>query len=113
MTPRAKFWVPDIDEDENMLAKKSPPTMKDVAQASGVSIQTVSAVVNEKPGITQETRTRVLAAVERLGYRPYAVARSPAYAVNTNDCPGRFRHYQPLFCYDGQYSRRSRACFRL
>jgi DNA-binding LacI/PurR family transcriptional regulator len=56
--------------------KKRPPTMKDVAELVGVSIQTVSAVVNNKPGITAETRDRVLEAVRQLGYRPYSVARS-------------------------------------
>ncbi len=50
--------------------------MRDVAQLAGVSIQTVSAVVNNKPDITQETRTRVLAAVEQLKYQPYSIARS-------------------------------------
>jgi LacI family transcriptional regulator len=50
--------------------------MKDVAELVGVSIQTVSAVINNKPGITDETRDRVLEAVKQLGYRPYSVARS-------------------------------------
>jgi len=50
--------------------------MKDVAELVGVSIQTVSAVMNDKPGITGETRDRVLAAVKQLGYHPYSVARS-------------------------------------
>ena len=50
--------------------------MKDVAQRADVSIQTVSAVINDKPGITRETRARVLAAVQELGYRPYSIARS-------------------------------------
>jgi DNA-binding LacI/PurR family transcriptional regulator len=56
--------------------KKKPPTMKDVAERVGVSVQTISAVINDKPGITQETRARVLEAVQQLGYRPYSVARS-------------------------------------
>ena len=50
--------------------------MKDVAQAADVSVQTVSAVINRKPGITEGTRCRVMAAVARLDYRPYSVARS-------------------------------------
>ena len=50
--------------------------MKEVARTAGVSIQTVSAIVNDKPGITDATRDRVLAAVNALGYRPYSVARS-------------------------------------
>jgi LacI family repressor for deo operon, udp, cdd, tsx, nupC, and nupG len=52
--------------------------MKDVAEMVGVSKQTVSAVVNNKPGITRETRDRVLAAIDELGYRPDSVARSLA-----------------------------------
>jgi DNA-binding LacI/PurR family transcriptional regulator len=55
---------------------RKPPTMKDVAHLAGVSIQTVSAVVNNKPDITEETRARVLAAIKQLNYRPYSVARS-------------------------------------
>ncbi|MCC7450663.1 MAG: LacI family DNA-binding transcriptional regulator [Anaerolineae bacterium] len=58
------------------LEKKRAPTMRDVAQAVGVSVQTVSAVINNKPGITEETRTRVQEAILRLGYRPYSIARS-------------------------------------
>jgi len=50
--------------------------MKDVAEIAGVSLQTVSAVVNEKQGITLATRKRVLQAVETLRYRPYSIARS-------------------------------------
>jgi LacI family transcriptional regulator len=51
--------------------------MKDVAKLVGVSIQTVSAVINDKAGINDETRERVLTAIKQLGYRPYSVARSP------------------------------------
>jgi DNA-binding LacI/PurR family transcriptional regulator len=50
--------------------------MKDVAEYVGVSIQTISAVINDKPGITEETRARVLEAIQELGYRPFSVARS-------------------------------------
>lgn len=60
----------------SLRGSRKPPTMKDVAQLVGVSIQTVSAVVNNKPEITEETRARVLTAIEQLGYHPYSVARS-------------------------------------
>jgi LacI family transcriptional regulator len=50
--------------------------MKDVAQRANVSIQTVSAVINGKPGITKETTSRVLGVIQELGYRPFSVARS-------------------------------------
>ena len=54
----------------------SRPTIKDVAAQAGVSRQTVSRVVNNKGEISDATRARVLAAIEELGYRPNAAARS-------------------------------------
>ncbi|MFI9646046.1 LacI family DNA-binding transcriptional regulator [Streptomyces sp. NPDC052040] len=52
------------------------PSIKDVAAAAGVSVATVSRVLNGHPSVSADARTRVLAAVEALGYRPNAVARS-------------------------------------
>lgn len=52
------------------------PTMKDVAALANVSVQTVSAVINDKPGITEETSTRVREAIKKLGYQPDYTARS-------------------------------------
>lgn len=51
-------------------------TMQDVAELSKVSKQTVSAVINGKPGITEETRERVLAAIAQTNYRMDLTARS-------------------------------------
>lgn len=51
-------------------------TMQDVADLINVSKQTVSAVLNNKPGITAETRARVLAAVAQVNYRTDLRARS-------------------------------------
>ena len=59
-----------------MKKTRKSSTMKDVAQLAGVSIQTVSAVVNNKPDISDQTRARVLAAVKELNYQPDLVARS-------------------------------------
>jgi DNA-binding LacI/PurR family transcriptional regulator len=52
------------------------PTIKDVAARAGVSRQTVSRVVNDKGEVSDGTRARVLAAIDELGYRPNAAARS-------------------------------------
>jgi LacI family transcriptional regulator len=52
------------------------PTIKDVALECGVSINTVSSVLNNKKGeVSAETSRRVLEVVRRLGYRPNAAAR--------------------------------------
>ncbi|MEU6460786.1 LacI family DNA-binding transcriptional regulator [Streptomyces sp. NPDC046976] len=51
-------------------------SIKDVAAVAGVSVATVSRVLNAHPSVSADARARVLAAVESLGYRPNAVARS-------------------------------------
>lgn len=53
-------------------------TMTDVAQEAGVSVMTVSRVVNNKADVSPATRQRVLAVIERLGYRPSGIARGLA-----------------------------------
>ncbi|GAB2864422.1 LacI family DNA-binding transcriptional regulator [Streptomyces deserti] len=50
--------------------------MADVARLAGVSSQTVSRVSNGFPGVTEETRRQVLAAMRELGYRPNSAARA-------------------------------------
>src|SRR5262249_10286519 len=54
----------------------SMTTMADVAALAGVSTATVSRVLSNRPGVGDDTRNRVLGAIEQLGYRPNAVARS-------------------------------------
>ncbi|MFE9765510.1 LacI family DNA-binding transcriptional regulator [Streptomyces sp. NPDC005808] len=51
-------------------------SIKDVAAEAGVSVATVSRVLNDHPSVSADARVRVLTAVEALGYRPNAVARS-------------------------------------
>src|SRR3989304_291604 len=54
----------------------SNPTIRDVASRAGVSIATVSRVINNSPHkVHGATRRRVLRSVARLGYHPNAVAR--------------------------------------
>jgi DNA-binding LacI/PurR family transcriptional regulator len=55
---------------------KKGPTIKDVAKRAGVSIATVSNVINGTRFVSNELQQRVRAAVEELGYRPSAVGRS-------------------------------------
>lgn len=51
------------------------PTIFDVAEAAGVSKSTVSNVVRGAEQVADGTRERVLAAIERLNYKPNAIAR--------------------------------------
>src|SRR6185437_5998908 len=54
-------------------------SMADVARLAGVSSQTVSRVSNGHPGVIGSTREQVLAAMQKLGYRPNSAARALRY----------------------------------
>jgi LacI family transcriptional regulator len=56
-----------------MVMKRA--TMRDVATAAGVSLMTVSRVVNGEPGVQPETAARVERAIRRLGYQRNDAAR--------------------------------------
>lgn len=61
-----------------MRTKKSPATgvsINDVARAAGVSITTVSRVINNFPSVTRENRARVEEAVKRLKFQPSVFAQ--------------------------------------
>ncbi|MFW6377867.1 MAG: LacI family DNA-binding transcriptional regulator [Bacillota bacterium] len=51
-------------------------TIKDIAKKSGVSVTTVSRVLNEKPDVNDQTRAKVLKIIEESNYRPNGMARS-------------------------------------
>jgi LacI family transcriptional regulator len=78
------------------LPDSRPVTITDVARVAGVSVGTVSKAVNGRGQLRTETRQKVLAAVERLGYQANPLARSlpsgRSYSVGliTGDNFGRF-----------------------
>jgi LacI family transcriptional regulator len=51
-------------------------TIKQVAKAAGVSTQTVSRVINDRPDVSPETRGRIQQVIVDLDYQPSALARS-------------------------------------
>ncbi|MEN4977356.1 HTH-type transcriptional regulator GalS [Erwinia billingiae] len=57
-------------------------TIRDVAREAGVSVATVSRVLNNSAAVTPETREIVLNIVETLGYRPNANAQALATQVS-------------------------------
>ncbi len=52
------------------------PTIADVARRAGVSATAVSFAVNDRPGVSPETRERILDVARELGWRPSASARA-------------------------------------
>lgn len=68
---------PVIDNESWAMAlPRRKITIKQVAQEAGVSTQTVSRVLNERPDVAPETRQQILAIIDRVGYQPSALARS-------------------------------------
>ena len=64
-----------------------PKTMRDIALELGVTITTVSRALNGKPDVSNETRDRVLATAERLGYIHSALGRGLAAGyINAVGC---------------------------
>jgi LacI family transcriptional regulator len=59
-----------------MRQKAVRATIKEVASVAGVSTQTVSRVINERPDVSPETRKRVQGVIKELGFQPSALARS-------------------------------------
>jgi DNA-binding LacI/PurR family transcriptional regulator len=63
------------------MPNENPPdnltdiTIEDVARQAGVSVSTVSRILNDKPDVAQSTRQRVKQVMEELGYAPHALAQ--------------------------------------
>jgi LacI family transcriptional regulator len=61
---------------EGCMSKFKRVTILDIAAQAGVSYQTVSRVINNRPDVAGETRERILKIIDQVGYRPNNVARS-------------------------------------
>lgn len=69
-----------------------------VAQAAGVSHQTVSRVINDSPKVSANTRAKVLKVIDELGYRPSGAARALATRKSKTIAliAGGISYYGPL-----------------
>ena len=65
-----------VMEEVSGAGPKRPATIRDVARHAGVSVATVSRVLNDVPVVRPEMRERVREAIANLGYRPSSTARS-------------------------------------
>ncbi|WP_327382928.1 MULTISPECIES: LacI family DNA-binding transcriptional regulator [unclassified Streptomyces] len=52
------------------------PTIKDIARQAGVSESAVSFALNDRPGVSQDTRVRIRRVAEELGWQPNSAARA-------------------------------------
>jgi DNA-binding LacI/PurR family transcriptional regulator len=57
------------------MGSKDPATIFDIAEAAGVSVSTVSRILNNKPDVSEKTRRQVLQIIEELNFTPHAQAR--------------------------------------
>jgi len=67
---------------EPIMNRKNIPTIYDVARLAGLSVSTVSRVLNSSERLSEETRAKVLAAIDQLHYIPKAEARARALQSN-------------------------------
>ena len=74
------------------------PTLRDIAEYADVALSTVSQTLNNKPGVSPETRHRVLTAASELGYRPRIPAQtSLAGETKTIGLLTKRQHGEALF----------------
>lgn len=70
-------------------------TIRDVARLAGCSIKTVSRVINDEPYVTEETRTKVNAAIRAVGYAPNIsakrLAQNKSYMICVLMYPGYYQ----------------------
>lgn len=74
---------------------KRTPSIIDVARAAGVSHQTVSRVINNKPNVKESTRLKVESVMEDIGFRPNSAAR--ALVTGQSSIVGVLSHDTTLF----------------
>src|ERR1700722_445799 len=84
--PTDPFLTPDASapSGRGQRGRRPQTTMNDLAVAAGVSLKTVSRVINGEPGVTPATLRKVEAAIEALGYQRNDLAASLRSGVGSN-----------------------------
>jgi LacI family transcriptional regulator len=75
---------PQAAKGRGVRGRRAQTTMNDLAVAAGVSLKTVSRVINGEPGVTPQTLQKVEAAIEALGYQRNDLAASLRSGVGSN-----------------------------
>jgi len=76
---------------------KASVTIRDVAEAAGVSVSTVSRVLNNKVDVAPETLRTVQSVIREMGYTSSLAARS-LRSRRTNVIDWSYLNRRPLFC---------------
>jgi DNA-binding LacI/PurR family transcriptional regulator len=69
-----------VGEEPNSRRRPRGPTIDDVAARAGVSKSAVSFALNDRPGLSADTRTRILAVAAELGWAPSTRARALSHS---------------------------------
>src|SRR5688572_7033314 len=82
--PQDSAASPGSPEPSEPLAGTAPGRLRstDIARLAGVSVSAVSLAFNARPGISDETRKRILDVAEELNWRPHRAARALKGASN-------------------------------
>jgi DNA-binding LacI/PurR family transcriptional regulator len=64
-----------MSEARGLSGRRRNPTMRDIAEPLGISVKTVSNVLNDRPNVGPETRRRVQEMIQELNYRPQVAAQ--------------------------------------
>ncbi len=70
--------------ENKKIMRKDRVTIYEVAKVAGVSLATVSRVINHHDNVTEKTKQAVEEAIQRLGYKPSALAQGLANSRSTN-----------------------------
>lgn len=68
---------------------KSPPTLREIARATGLALSTVSSALREQPGVAPETVKRVRETAEAMGWRPNPLVSAWLSHVRASQEPAR------------------------
>lgn len=68
--PQSSIIDDEIQEPDNEESANDSPTMRTIAQATGVSTMTVSRALNNRPEVRPDVRKQVWDAAKKIGYRP-------------------------------------------
>ena len=58
------------------MSRQMPVTIKDVSNDAGVSIKTVSRVINKEKNVSEKTKEIVIKSIQKLGFKPNKSAQS-------------------------------------